>query len=190
MKLALLASGNGTNVEALLKQKKSGKLPLVDWKLLVCNNPNAFVLERVKVFNLPSFIVEPKNFENKETYETCIHQKLIDFEIDGIVLAGYMRLIGPTLLKYWKNKIINIHPSLLPSFPGKNSVSDVIKKKFYTSGCTVHFVDEGIDTGPIIAQKTVLIEKHDNQESLSEKIHKAEHELLPRVIRQWSNNKF
>ena len=78
MKLALLASGNGTNVEVLFKEKKSGKLPLVDWKLWICNNPDAFVLERVKVFNLPSFIVEPKNFENKETYETYIHQKLID----------------------------------------------------------------------------------------------------------------
>ena len=121
MRLALMASGTGSNLEILLSEKKVGNLPLVDWALLGCDRPNAPVIQKAESHSLKTWVHSPSGFADKTQYEKSLHQVLSEEEVDGIVLAGYMRLIGPTLLEHWEGRIINLHPSLLPSFPGQHS---------------------------------------------------------------------
>jgi len=190
MRLALMASGTGSNVEVLLSEKQSGKLPLVDWVLLGCDRLDAPVIQKARSKVLKTWVHSPSEFAEKTHYEKSLHQVLTEQEADGIVLAGYMRLIGPTLLKYWQGRIINLHPSLLPSFPGQHSVQDALEYRVKLTGCTVHFVDEGIDTGPIIAQESVPIFSTDTKETLTKRIHQAEYSLLPKTVRRWSEGGF
>ena len=190
MRLALMASGTGSNVEVLLSEKQAGDLPSVDWVLLVCDRPNAPVIQKAEFHSLKTWVHSPSEFANKIQYEKSLHQVLIQEEVDGIVLAGYMRLIGPTLLEYWQGRIINLHPSLLPSFPGQHSIHDALQYRVKVTGCTVHFVDEGVDTGPIIAQESVPVFSNDTPETLAKRIHRAEHSLLPKTVRRWSEGRF
>ena len=190
MRLALMASGTGSNLEILLSEKKVGNLPLVDWALLGCDRPNAPVIQKAESHSLKTWVHSPSEFADKTQYEKSLHQVLSEEEVDGIVLAGYMRLIGPTLLEHWQGRIINLHPSLLPSFPGQRSIQDALKYRVKLTGCTVHFVDEGIDTGPIIAQESVPIFSTDTKETLTKRIHQAEYSLLPKTVRRWSEGGF
>ena len=190
MRLALMASGTGSNLEILLSEKKVGNLPLVDWALLGCDRPNAPVIQKAESHSLKTWVHSPSEFADKTQYEKSLHQVLSEEEVDGIVLAGYMRLIGPTLLEHWEGRIINLHPSLLPSFPGQHSIRDALEHRVKLTGCTVHFVDAGIDTGPIIAQESVPIFSADIKETLINRIHRAEHSLLPKTIRRWSDGEF
>ena len=190
MRLALMASGTGTNVEVLLSEKQAGNLPSVDWVLLGCDRPNAPTIQKAESLSLKTWVHSPGEFANKIQYEKSLHLVLSEHEIDGIVLAGYMRLIGPTLLEHWQGRIINLHPSLLPSFSGQHSIQDALKYRVKLTGCTVHFVDEGIDTGPIIAQESVPIFSTDTKETLTKRIHQAEYSLLPKTVRRWSEGGF
>ena len=190
MRLALMASGTGTNVEVLLSEKQAGNLPSVDWVLLGCDRPNAPIIQKAESLSLKTWVHSPGEFANKIQYEKSLHLVLSEHEIDGIVLAGYMRLIGPTLLEHWQGRIINLHPSLLPSFPGQHSINDALLYRVKLTGCTVHFVDEGIDTGPIIAQESVPVFSNDTTETLAKRIHRAEHSLLPKTVRRWSEAGF
>ena len=133
--------------------------------------------------NVRAFSFEVKEFENKAAYEKALLQLLQEQQIDLIVLAGYMRIIGQTLLSYYSNRILNIHPSLLPSFPGLHGIKDAYEYGVKVTGVTVHLVDDGVDTGPIIAQEPVMILPEDTLESLEEKIHQTEHRLYPKVLR-------
>ena len=157
MRMALMASGTGSNVEILLSEKQAGNLPLVDWVLLGCDRLNAPVIQKAESHSIKTWVHSPSEFADKTQYEKSLHQVLSEEEVDGIVLAGYMRLIGPTLLEQWEGRIINLHPSLLPSFPGQHSIRDALEHRVKLTGCTVHFVDEGVDTGPIIAQESVPV---------------------------------
>lgn len=182
MRVAILASGNGSNFEALAHQFQAGLLP-GELIFVFSDHHNAYVLERARRLNVCAFSFEVKEFENKAAYEKALLQLLQEQEIDLIVLAGYMRIIGQTLLSHYSNRILNIHPSLLPSFPGLHGIKDAYEYGVKVTGVTVHLVDDGVDTGPIIAQEPVMILPEDSLESLEEKIHQTEHRLYPKVLR-------
>lgn len=182
MRVAILASGNGSNFEALAHQFQAGLLP-GELIFVFSDHHNAYVLERARRLNVCAFSFEVKEFANKAAYEKALLQLLQEQEIDLIVLAGYMRIIGQTLLSHFSNRILNIHPSLLPSFPGLHGIKDAYEYGVKVTGVTVHLVDDGVDTGPIIAQEPVMILPEDSLESLEEKIHQTEHRLYPKVLR-------
>lgn len=182
MRVAILASGNGSNFEALAHQFQAGLLP-GELAFVFSDHHNAYVLERARRLNIKAYSFEVKEFENKAAYEEALLQLLQEQEIDLIVLAGYMRIIGKTLLSHYSNRILNIHPSLLPSFPGLHGIKDAYEYGVKVTGVTVHLVDDGVDTGPIIAQEPVMILPEDSLESLEEKIHQTEHRLYPKVLR-------
>lgn len=182
MRVAILASGNGSNFEALAHQFQAGLLP-GELAFVFSDHHNAYVLERARRLNIKAYSFEVKEFENKAAYEKVLLQLLQEQEIDLIVLAGYMRIIGKTLLSHYSNRILNIHPSLLPSFPGLHGIKDAYEYGVKVTGVTVHLVDDGVDTGPIIAQEPVMILPEDSLESLEEKIHQTEHRLYPKVLR-------
>jgi phosphoribosylglycinamide formyltransferase-1 len=151
-------------------------------ELLVCDRPKAQVVERARQLGVPAFVFRPKDYADREAYEKEILERLQALEIDLVVMAGYMRLITNVLVEPLYGRLINIHPSLLPSFPGLNAVKQALDYGVKVTGVTVHYVDGGMDTGPIIAQRSVEITPQDTEESLSARIHKIEHELLPEVI--------
>lgn len=180
--IAVFASGSGTNFQALADAVADGGLQ-VRIGLLVCDKPNAQVVERAEKAGVPRFVFAPKEYSSKEEYEQQILAELRKREVDLIVLAGYMRLITDTLVRPYYGRMINIHPSLLPSFAGLNAVGQALEHGVKLTGVTVHFVDGGMDTGPIIAQRSLAIEEEDTADSLAGRIHKIEHELYPYVVR-------
>lgn len=180
-KIAIFASGSGSNFQAICDAIQIGQLD-AEIMLLVCDKPGAKVIERARQVGIECFIFSPKTYPDKASFEREIVEKLLKLEIELIVLAGYMRLIGETLLQAYKNKMINIHPSLLPSFPGMDAIGQAYRAGVQKTGVTIHFVDEGMDTGPIIAQRELTIEQTDTLESIEYKIHKIEHEFYPQVL--------
>jgi phosphoribosylglycinamide formyltransferase 1 len=181
--IAIFASGSGSNFQAIIDAIQEGKLD-AQVNLLVCDQPNAFVIERAKNAGIPSFAFQAKQYKSKEAYETEIIRELKKRDVEFVVLAGYMRLIGPALLNEYQGRIVNIHPSLLPAFPGKDAIGQAIRAGVKESGVTIHFVDEGMDTGPVIAQESVSIDVNETSESLQPKIHAIEHELYPAVLQK------
>lgn len=181
MKIAVFASGNGSNFEAIAKSMNQGEIEgaIV---LVFSDRTDAYVLERAKSLQIPVRSFSPKQFTNKVEYEREILKELEAKEVELLVLAGYMRLIGPTLLNAYPNRILNIHPALLPEFPGLHGIRDAFEAGVKQTGVTVHYVDNGVDTGPILAQKRVNIEENETLASLELKIHQAEHQLYPEVI--------
>lgn len=185
-KIAVFASGSGTNFQAIVDASERGDLN-AEIALLVCDQPDAYVIERAKKAKVPQFVFKAKDYESKEKYEQAILQELQNRNIEFIALAGYMRLIGKTLLEAFGGRIVNIHPSLLPAFPGKDAIGQAIQAKVRVTGVTIHYVDEGMDTGPIIAQKPVEIEENESRESVEKKVHAAEHQLYPAVLQTLLN---
>ncbi|MFD0871666.1 methionyl-tRNA formyltransferase [Chlamydia abortus] len=182
-RIAVFASGSGSNFQAITDAVKAGRLD-VELGLLVCDKPQAAVVDRADRAGIPSFVFRPREFSSREEYEREIVKRLKEHDIDLVVLAGYMRLITETLVTPYYGRMINIHPSLLPSFPGLNAVEQALEHGAKVTGVTVHYVDGGMDTGPIIAQRALAIGEGESAESLTERIHKIEHELYPEVI-QW-----
>ncbi|MFK9092015.1 phosphoribosylglycinamide formyltransferase [Bacillus salipaludis] len=178
-KIAVFASGSGSNFQAIINVIREGLLP-AEISLLVCDQPGAFAIERAKANQIPCFIFSAKDYPSKADYETEIIALLKD--VDLIVLAGYMRLVGPTLLKEYEGRIVNIHPSLLPAFPGKDAIGQALAAKANWTGVTIHFVDEGMDTGPVIVQERIRIEENETRESLQKKIQLTEHKLYPSIL--------
>lgn len=183
MKIAVFASGNGSNFEAIVKIMNQGEIEgaIV---LVFSDRTEAYVLERAKSLQIPVRSFSPKQFTNKVEYEREILKELEAKEVELLVLAGYMRLIGPTLLNAYPNRILNIHPALLPEFPGLHGIRDAFEAGVKQTGVTVHYVDNGVDTGPILAQKRVNIEENETLASLELKIHQAEHQLYPEVVQE------
>ncbi|RED63070.1 phosphoribosylglycinamide formyltransferase-1 [Cohnella lupini] len=180
IKIAVFASGNGSNFQALAEAVRDGKVNATI-ELVVCDKPAAYVLERAKQFQVESYVFSPKQYPSKEAYEAEIVAKLQATGIDLIVMAGYMRLLTPVLVEPYYGRIINVHPALLPAFAGIKGVEQALEYGAKITGATVHFVDGGMDTGPIIAQKAVEIQEGDNLETLSARIQQVEYELLPTV---------
>jgi phosphoribosylglycinamide formyltransferase-1 len=180
-KIAVFASGNGSNFQAVIDVVKSGELE-TEISLLVCDKPGAYAVDRANAAKIPSFIFQAKDYTSKEAYEQAILTELKRYDVDFIVLAGYMRLIGSTLLGAYQGRIVNIHPSLLPAFPGKDAIGQALAAKAMWSGVTIHYVDEGMDTGPIIIQERVRLEENETRDSLQKKIQQIEHKLYPEIL--------
>lgn len=187
-KIAVFASGSGSNFQAIGVAVQAGILN-AEICLLVCDKPGAFVVDRAEMLGIPSLVIDPKWFRSKEAYETKILQKLTSLDVELVVLAGYMRLIGPTLLQAFEGSIVNIHPSLLPAFPGKDAIGQALAAGVERTGVTIHYVDEGMDTGPIIASSAVTVDAGETRESLQKKIQRIEHSLYPEVLEQLLNGK-
>lgn len=183
MRIAVLASGNGSNFAAIVDFFQKEKLS-VEIALVFSDKKNAFVLERAKKVGVATYQFSPQDFSDKKMYEKSLLELLQQEKIDLVVLAGYMRIIGPQLLAAFPKKIINIHPSLLPAFPGLHGIKDAYDYGVKVTGVTVHYIDDGVDTGPIIAQVPVLITTDDDLTSLETKIHQAEHQLYPVVLKE------
>ncbi|MFD2655905.1 phosphoribosylglycinamide formyltransferase [Gracilibacillus thailandensis] len=182
-KLAVFASGTGSNYDAIIEATKNGTLE-AEVALLVCDKPNAKVIEKAKQNGTPAFVFDPKQYRNKQMFEAKIVEVLQEEKIDWIILAGYMRLIGDTLLHPFDGKIINIHPSLLPAFPGLDAIGQAFDAGVKVSGVTVHYVDSGMDTGKIIAQQAVDVEDGMTREELQKAIQQVEHQLYPATIQK------
>jgi len=178
MRVAIFASGSGTNLQAII----DAQIKTIEIALVFSNKSDAYAIERAKNHNLPVEVIDHKSFESREDFDSEIVRILEPYNLDLIILAGYMRILSPELVRAYKGKIINIHPALLPSFPGINSARQALEYGVKYTGVTVHFVDEGVDTGPIILQSIVEIEDRDTEESLLQKIHKVEHQIYPEAI--------
>jgi phosphoribosylglycinamide formyltransferase 1 len=187
MKIAVFASGTGSNFAAILESIHSKKINNVEVVLLVSDRPEALAVQKARDERIPVFTFLAKDYLNKQAYEVEILDELTQRKVDFIVLAGYMRLLGNVLLQAYDRKIINVHPSLLPAFAGKDAIGQALDYGVKVTGVTVHFVDEGMDTGPIIAQKAVIIDSDETRESLIKKIQEQEHRLLPEVIQRLVN---
>ncbi len=184
IRAAIFASGNGSNMQAFLDAKRLA----CEVVLLVCDQPDAYVIERAKRYVVPTFVLSPHETENKQVYERAMIKELHAHGVEWIILAGYMRLIGPDLLHAYEGKIVNIHPSLLPSFKGLHAVEQAMAAGVRVTGVTIHYVDEGMDTGPIIAQEAVTIEQTDTVDDLKRKIHAVEHRLYPETVNRILQN--
>ncbi|MDR2464739.1 MAG: phosphoribosylglycinamide formyltransferase [Streptococcaceae bacterium] len=179
MKIAVFASGNGSNFQAIAEQLKESEIEIA---FLFSDHKDAFVLERAKKLQIPEFSFELKEFSSKAEYEKKILSLLQDYEVDFVVLAGYMKIVHGTLLDAYQDRILNIHPAYLPEFPGAHGIEDAFLSGAKESGVTVHLVDSGIDTGGILKQTRVPIKKDDTLETFENRIHAVEHELYPGVI--------
>lgn len=186
---AVFASGSGTNLQVLLDRMREGTLPGVEIALVVSDKPDSLAMERARQAEVPAVGLVPREFPDKAAYEARILQELVNRKIDFVVLAGYMRLVGPTLLEPYQGRILNLHPSLLPSFPGKDAIGQALAAGVPHTGVTVHFVDEGMDTGPIIVQETVGIEEGETRDTLTAKIQAVEHRLLPQVVADFAGSR-
>ncbi|MEW9501886.1 phosphoribosylglycinamide formyltransferase [Jeotgalibacillus marinus] len=182
-KIAVFASGSGSNFGAILQAIERKELDATV-ELLICDKPNAYVMERARQAGVDSFVFQAKSFSSKEQYERVILEQLQSKNVEWIVLAGYMRLIGTVLLTSYEKRIINIHPSLLPAFAGKDAVGQAIDYGVKVMGVTVHFVDEGMDTGPIISQQSFHVQGDMSRSVIEDQIHFIEHELYPETLQQ------
>lgn len=185
--LGVLASGRGSNLQALLDAIQKGTLDAVV-KVVLSNKVSALALERGRAHQIPSIFLDPKPFtesqDPREAYDVAAGQVLHEHGVEAVVLAGYMRIVTPALIRQFPWKIFNIHPSLLPSFPGLHAQRQALEWGAKVSGCSVHFVTEGVDEGPVIIQTAVPVLEGDTEESLSARILEQEHVALPRAL-QW-----
>jgi phosphoribosylglycinamide formyltransferase-1 len=179
--IAVFASGRGSNFAAIVRAIKKGKLK-ANLALLVCDNPAAPVIGRARRAAVKVVLVERKDFATKTDFENKIIQRLEEAQIELIVLAGFMRILSPHLVSRFRNKILNIHPALLPSFKGEQGIKDTFDYGVKVTGVTVHFVDEEMDHGPIILQAPVKIEESDTLKTMEQKIHKVEHKIYSDAI--------
>lgn len=186
MRAAILASGNGSNFEAIITAVKRREIEM-DIAFVFSDKPDALVLERAKNHGIEAIHFSPKNFSSKGIYEAELLHLLEEYQVEWIILAGYMRIIGPCLLEAYPQRIINIHPSLLPKYPGLHGIKEAFEAKAEQTGVTIHYIDAGVDTGPIIVQEALDILQTDTLESLEEKIHQLEHQLYPKVLAEIAN---
>ena len=182
MNIAVLCSGSGTNLQAIIDAVKSGYIP-AKITLVISDNKDAFALERAKKCGIETLILDKKDFKTREEFDRQIVKNLKKKDVGLVALAGFMRLLSPYFIKEYKNKIMNIHPALLPSFKGTHGIKDALEHGAKVTGPTVHFVDEELDHGPIILQSPVEIKEDDTEETLLERVHKEEHRIYPEAIK-------
>lgn len=185
MRLALFASGNGSNVQAIIQAVEAQQLD-AEIGCIVCDEPEAYVIERARQANIPVVILAPQWFKERGMWEAAILRHLEAYHIEWIALAGFMRIVGETLLTAYPQRIINIHPALLPNFPGRHGIEEAYRAGVKQTGVTVHYVDGGIDTGEIIAQEVLAIHPDWTIAELETAIHQIEHRLYPQVIQKLS----
>ncbi|MFH1190949.1 MAG: phosphoribosylglycinamide formyltransferase [Candidatus Omnitrophota bacterium] len=188
MNLAIFASGRGSNFSAIVKAIKQNKLK-AKLRILVCDQPQALVIKRAQIAGVRVVLVKREDFAHRLDFEAAIIQRLKNYKIDLIVLAGFMRLLSPNFVKRYGNRIMNIHPSLLPAFKGAQAIRDAFDAGLDATGVTVHFVDEEVDHGPIILQQKIKIREKDTLVSLEKRIHLLEHKLYPQAIKLFLSGK-
>jgi len=181
LKIGVLSSGKGTNFQALINLSEKGKLD-IDIKVLITNKDDAGCIKRANSKNIPHKIIRGKDFLQKEAFELEIVNTLIHFDVELVVMAGWMKIVTPFFINEFKNKIINIHPSLLPAYKGGSAIKDSILNGSKITGCSVHFVEEEVDSGSLIMQAALSIRNDDDIESLSKRIQMLEHKILPHSI--------
>lgn len=184
-KIGVLVSGSGTNLQAII----DSNIPSCEITIVISNKPDAYALNRAEKHNIPAEVINHKDYDSREAFERQLIKCLDEKGVELIVLAGFMRVLTPFFVKHYKHRIINIHPALLPSFPGVNSAKQAFDYGVRFTGCTVHFVDDGVDTGPIILQSVVEITPDDTEDTLLEKIHEQEHIVFPKAVRLFCDGK-
>ncbi len=187
-RIAVLASGRGSNFQSVIEAIQQGKIPAV-CVALITDNPGAYAIERAEKAGIPVKVIDYSLFPSREMYERALLLAMQQADADLFVLAGYMRILGTSIVHAFRGKIMNIHPALLPSFTGLHAQQQAINYGVKVSGCTVHFVDESLDCGPIILQRCVTVLEGDDEELLAERILKQEHECLPEAIRLFCEEK-
>ncbi|MBN1298719.1 MAG: phosphoribosylglycinamide formyltransferase [Actinobacteria bacterium] len=187
-RIAVFASGFGSNLQALLEYEKNNKLSgkIV---LVFSNNIDAYALRRAEKSSIKTICFSPSDFTSRNAFDKAIIEMLENEQIDLVVLAGYMLLAGKALVSKYKNRMINIHPALLPAFKGTHGIRDAYNYGVKVTGVTVHFIDEGLDSGPVIIQEPVTVNQHDTIEMLEEKIHTAEHRLYPLAVKYFCQDR-
>ena len=195
LKIAVCVSGGGTNLQAIIDAVENGTITNTEIKVVISNNKNAYALERAKNHNIEGICISPKDYENRAEFNKAFLEKLDSYEVDLVVLAGFLVVIPPEMIAKYRNRIINVHPSLIPSFCGTGFYGlkvheGALERGVKVTGATVHFVDEGTDTGPIILQKAVYIENGDTAEVLQKRVmEQAEWIILPKAIDLIANDK-
>ena len=195
LKLAVLVSGGGTNLQAIIDAISAGKITNACISVVISNNANAYALERARAHGIEALCISPKDFESREAFNQAFLDKLNSYNVDLVVLAGFLVVLPEMMIKEYTNRIVNIHPSLIPSFCGKGFYGlkvheGVLARGVKVTGATVHFVDEGTDTGPIILQKAVEVEQGDTPEVLQRRVmEQAEWVILPKAIALLANGK-
>ena len=187
--LGILISGRGSNMLNLVNASQRGIINS-KVKIVISNNNNSSGIDKAKRKNIKTKIINQNDYESKKDFENALTNTLKNQNVDLVCLAGFMSILSKKFLKEWHRKVINIHPSLLPSFRGKNAVKQALENRVKTAGCSVHFVDEGIDTGEIISQEKVSVSSNDDEETLGKKILKKEHVLYIKVIKELERNCF
>ena len=182
MKIGVLVSGRGSNLQAIMDAGKKGEIP-AEVAVVISDKKDAFALERARKAGVPEVFVDPKSFSTKKDFFAEIARTLKGKGVELVCLAGFMRIVRDPLLSEYARRMINIHPALLPSFPGLHGQKQAVDYGAKISGCTVHFVDAGVDTGPVILQKAVEVLDDDTEDSLSERILREEHKAFPEAIR-------
>ena len=195
LKLAVLVSGGGTNLQAIIDAISAGKITNACISVVISNNANAYALERARAHGIEALCISPKDFESREAFNQAFLDKLNSYNVDLVVLAGFLVVLPEMMIKEYTNRIVNIHPSLIPSFCGKGFYGlkvheGVLARGVKVTGATVHFVDEGTDTGPIILQKAVEVDQGDTPEVLQRRVmEQAEWVILPKAIDLIANGK-
>ena len=179
MRIAVLVSGNGSNLQALIDANLSGQIIGV-----VSNKADAYALQRAKDANIATAVISHKDFPTRESFDEAMHQQLIAWQIDLVILAGFMRILTPNFVSKWQGKMLNIHPSLLPFYKGVNTHQRVLNTGDRLHGCTVHFVTAELDAGQSIAQSAIQVSLNDTVEILAQRVHQLEHFIYPQVV-QW-----
>jgi len=179
--LGILVSGSGSNLQAILDAISQGRLD-ARVRLVISNREDAFAVERAQRAKVPTLVVSHRDYPSREAFDQALVDALFDAGVDWVVLAGFMRILTPVFMRAFRRRVLNVHPSLLPAFPGTHAIRRALEHDAKVTGCTVHWVDEGVDSGPIIAQKSVPIYEADDEVSLTERMHEAEHELYVDVL--------
>lgn len=182
MRIAVLVSGNGSNLQALINANLSGQIIGV-----LSNKADAYALQRAEKANIATAVISHKDYPNRESFDDAMHQQLLAWEVDLVILAGFMRILTPNFVSQWQGKMLNIHPSLLPFYKGINTHQRVLNTGDRLHGCTVHFVTAELDAGQSIAQSIIQVTLHDNVESLAQRVHELEHFIYPQVA-EWLCN--
>ncbi len=188
IRVGVLVSGSGTNLQSIIDRSASGELA-ADVVCVISNKADAFGLVRAAKHGIAHLHLDHRSFSGRQEYDRALVEALKSFNVDLVVLAGFMRIVTPVLLEAFPNRVMNIHPALLPSFPGLDAQKQAIEYGAKLSGCTVHFVDSGTDTGPIILQTAVPVLEDDTEKTLSERIHVEEHRLYPAAIQLFAEGR-
>jgi phosphoribosylglycinamide formyltransferase-1 len=179
MKIAVLVSGSGSNLQALIDAQLSGQIVGV-----ISNKPEAYALKRAEQSGIKTAVIEHKCYPNRETFDEIMHQQLQDWNVDLVILAGFMRILSAKFVKAWEGKMLNIHPSLLPHYKGMHTHQRVLNTGDVLHGCTVHYVTTELDAGQALAQGVLQVHVHDNLHTLATRVHSLEHVIYPQVV-EW-----